>query len=351
MQHDVQEFNRVLQDNLETKMKGTKAEGSIANTFVGKMKSYIKCVNVDFESSRVEDYYGEELRGAQSSVSCVLTAVGVADIQLNVKGFRNLGESFENYVSFEMMEGDNKYQAEGHGLQDAKKGVIFNSFPPVLHLQLKRFDYDMQRDAVVKINDRFEFPETIDLKPFLSEEAEAGDYVYHCHGVLVHSGDVHGGHYSAFIKPEKDGRWFKFDDDKVTPVAKKDVYEENFGGEVPHLRPGMKPTKRYINAYMLVYIRESKMDEILAPVTEEDIPEHLGRRILEEKAQAEKERKEREEQHLYMAVRTLRDVDIAAHRGFDLCNYDEKLAPATPMLMQRVLKEWTLADFKVCWFS
>ena len=58
MQHDVQEFNRVLQDNLESKMKGTKAEGAISKLFKGKMKSYIKCMNVDFESSRVEDYYG-----------------------------------------------------------------------------------------------------------------------------------------------------------------------------------------------------------------------------------------------------------------------------------------------------
>ena len=84
MQHDVQEFNRVLQDNLEGKMKvssksafiflsckgslllclfirniqDTKADGAITKLFVGKMKSYIKCVNVDYESSRVEDYYG-----------------------------------------------------------------------------------------------------------------------------------------------------------------------------------------------------------------------------------------------------------------------------------------------------
>ena len=58
MQHDVQEFNRVLQDNLETKMKGTEAEGAISKLFVGKMKSYIKCLNVDYESSRTEDYYG-----------------------------------------------------------------------------------------------------------------------------------------------------------------------------------------------------------------------------------------------------------------------------------------------------
>jgi ubiquitin carboxyl-terminal hydrolase 7 len=58
MQHDVQEFNRVLQDNLENKMKGTAAEGAVQKLFVGKMKSFIKCINVNYESSRIEDYYG-----------------------------------------------------------------------------------------------------------------------------------------------------------------------------------------------------------------------------------------------------------------------------------------------------
>lgn len=49
------------------------------------------------------------------------------------------------------MDGENRYSAEGHGLQDAKKGVVFESFPPVLHLQLKRFEYDLQRDSNVKV--------------------------------------------------------------------------------------------------------------------------------------------------------------------------------------------------------
>jgi len=89
LQHDVQEFNRVLQDKLESKMKvrlpnrgstkfgtdftykqGTKAEGAIAKLFLGKMKSYIKCVNVDYESSRIEEFNGEfieYLRETESS--------------------------------------------------------------------------------------------------------------------------------------------------------------------------------------------------------------------------------------------------------------------------------------------
>lgn len=58
-QHDVQEFNRVLQDNLEIKMKDTPADGAIKHLFVGRMKSYIKCINVQYESSRSEDYYGK----------------------------------------------------------------------------------------------------------------------------------------------------------------------------------------------------------------------------------------------------------------------------------------------------
>ena len=50
------------------------------------------------------------------------------DIQLNVKGCKNLEESFANYCATETLDGENKYFAEGFGLQDAKKGVIFTIF-------------------------------------------------------------------------------------------------------------------------------------------------------------------------------------------------------------------------------
>lgn len=35
--------------------------------------------------------------------------------------------------------------------QDAKKGMLFIDFPPVLQLQLKRFEYDFVRDTMVKV--------------------------------------------------------------------------------------------------------------------------------------------------------------------------------------------------------
>ncbi|KAF7338349.1 Ubiquitin carboxyl-terminal hydrolase 21 [Mycena venus] len=333
LQHDVQEFNRVLVDKLESKMKGTKAEGAIAKLLVGKMKSYIKCVNVDYESSRIEEFN---------------------DIQLNVKGMKNLYESFRDYVAVEMLDGENKYQAEGFGLQDAKKGIIFESFPPVLHLQLKRFEYDMQRDAMVKVNDRHEFPFELDLGEFLDSTADRSKpWVYKLHGVLVHSGDLHGGHYFALIKPDRETRWLKYDDDRVTPVTDKEVLEENYGGEAAF--NGLPPTaqrnqvramKRFTNAYMLVYIRESAIDEVLAPFTDEDTPPHLKRRLDEERLQLEAKKREREEQHLFLTAKVITDETFSRHEGFDLATFDEKNWPPSDLPSFRVLKQETYSTFK-----
>ncbi|KAJ1990060.1 ubiquitin-specific protease ubp15 [Dimargaris cristalligena] len=351
MQHDVQEFNRVLQDNLENKMKNTAAEGAISNLFVGRMKSYIKCVNVDYESSRTENYY---------------------DIQLNVKGCRTLYDSFKDYIAEEMLEGDNKYMAEGFGLQDAKKGVIFEKFPPVLHLQLKRFEYDMMRDSMVKINDRHEFPYQIDLVDFLSPEADhVGSTLYHLHGVLVHSGDLSGGHYFALIKPEKDGRWFKFDDDRVVPVTDREVMEDNYGGEAiipvrpisglsgrnppapapPAARNVARAPSRYTNAYMLVYIQDSAIDKILAPVTAEDIPKHLKRRIEHENRAQEIQKREQLELQMSIDTKLVTDAIVKAHDGFDLVsfldNWDTKdaEAPLCPISM-RVPRTTSTTSYK-----
>ena len=84
-----------------------------------------------------------------------------------------------------------------------------------------------------QINDRHEFPFEIDLTEFLDETADRSQpWVYKLHGVLVHSGDLHGGHYFACIKPDAASRWLKFDDDRVTPVTDREVLEENYGGEV-----------------------------------------------------------------------------------------------------------------------
>lgn len=334
-QQDVQELSRVLMERLEERMKGTEAENALAKMFVGKMKTYISCINIEFESSRMEEFW---------------------DLQLNVNGLKGLEESFKDYIAQETMDGENQYQAEGYGLQDAKKGVIFESFPAVLHLQLKRFEFDFAREINVKINDRFEFPEILDLSPYLSEDADKSEpYIYHLHGVLVHSGDISAGHYYAFLKPHKNGEFFKFDDDRVTRATKKEAIDDNFGGEYSNLPNGhgqrnpytrQWSTKRSMNAYMLVYIRESRLDEILLSDEQVEPPPHLARKIAEERAVFEKRRKEREEAHLYMEIQAATIENFRAHQGFDIVAFkgEASSVEAIPKLY-RLLRSTPLGEF------
>ena len=93
------------------------------------MKGYIKCVNVDYESARTEDFLSAYINHSSSGRK---TYAILLDIQLNVKGMKTLRDSFRDYIAVETMDGDNKYQAEGYEWQDAKKGIVFQSFPPVV---------------------------------------------------------------------------------------------------------------------------------------------------------------------------------------------------------------------------
>ncbi|CAM6033345.1 unnamed protein product [Sphagnum compactum] len=333
MQHDVQELNRVLSEKLEDKMKGTAVEGTIQQLFEGHHMNYIECINVDYKSTRKESFY---------------------DLQLDVKGCKDVYDSFDKYVEVERLEGDNKYHAEQFGLQDAKKGVLFIDFPPVLQLQLKRFEYDFMRDTMVKINDRYEFPLQLDLDredgKYLSPDADRSvRNLYTLHSVLVHSGGVHGGHYYAFIRPTLSDQWYKFDDERVTKEELKRALEEQYGGEeeLPQTNPGFNNTlfkfTKYSNAYMLVYIREADKDKVVCNVDEKDIAEHLQIRLKKEQEEKVRKRKEKAEAHLYTIIKVARDVDLSNQIGkdihFDLVDHDK-------VCSFRVQKQTLFTQFK-----
>eukprot|EP01133_Synstelium_polycarpum_P016790 gene16790-19968_t len=284
-QHDVQELNRVLCDNLNDKMKGTKSEGTIESLFKGKIKNFIKCQKVKYESKREEEFF---------------------DLSLNVKGCSNILTSFDKYTEIEKLEGSNQYDAEGFGLQDADKGCKFLSFPPVLHLQLKRFEYDPVRDSNVKVNDKYTFPEVLDLSPYLDEEADTTiPSIYHLQGVLIHSGDLHNGHYYAFLKPKKDGEWLKFDDEDVTKCTFAQVSEESYGVEVEGTRR-MPNLRNYTNG------------------SDIEIPEHLKQRI-------DNDEKRLNSQHIRIRLTT--DEDFSSHHTFDLVDFN-RIQPQMILLKQ-----------------
>ena len=290
-QHDAQEFNRILCDRLDEVMKGTKVEGTINKLFQGHFQNYIECINIDFKSVRKEEFL---------------------DLQLVVKDCKNIYESFDEYCAEEVLDGDNQYEAEGHGKQDAKKGGKFESLPPVLNIHLRRFEFDFYKMSMVKLNDLHEFYGEIDLdvrdesgnlKYFSSTADKTVSNKYRLLSVLVHSGSVHGGHYYAYIRPDGTN-WLKFDDETVTNATEEEAIQDNWG-------VSSVPTRmRQANAYMLVYVRSSEWDSIMCEVTEDDIAEHIRSRLRAEEAARELEKKEAAEAHLYVRLAVATDADI-----------------------------------------
>ena len=98
----------------------------------------------------------------------------------------------------------------------------------------------------------------------------------------------------------------------VSRAAYRDAVTANYGGDDPEIG-----TRSYSNAYMLVYIKKSKISmlkffskikyylnlgDVLCPVTEDDIPEHLKARFESEKSRDEQRRREKEEATLFIEI-------------------------------------------------
>ena len=270
-QHDVQEFNCTLSACLERKMKNTASEGTFSWLFEGTMVNFIKCDHVDYTSTREEKFL---------------------DLQLNVKGLSTLYDSFDKYVEVETLTGDNQYDAETFGRQDAKKGIKFRSFPPVLQLQLKRFEYNFQTDSMHKVNDHFSFPAKLDLNRYTASPA---DYSYTLFSILVHTGSANAGHYFAFLRPDC-GKWLKFDDEVVETALEEYAFLSSFGGEFRQLAVDeasnevqFTSQKNDMSAYMLVYIQDCRLQDTLqSPILHCDIPQQLHTLFTEEEEEREK---------------------------------------------------------------
>lgn len=74
----------------------------------------------------------------------------------------------------------------------------------------------MQSGRFGKLNKRVSFPETLDLRPYMSETGDGND-IYKLYAVIVHVDMLNAsffGHYICYIKDFR-GSWYRIDDCKV----------------------------------------------------------------------------------------------------------------------------------------
>jgi ubiquitin carboxyl-terminal hydrolase 9/24 len=177
--------------------------------------------------------------------------------------------------------------------------TAISALPDMLILSLKRFDLDYNTFETVKLNSRCEFGETLNMKRYTLEGVEAlekaglaaetadatpmdmdedsseslpidplsslpdEEYEYKLAGVLVHAGVAQGGHYYSFIKDRSPGidtdKWYRFDDEDVTPFDPSSIEVECFGGKIkketkwPNGQVHTVESEQFANALMLFY--------------------------------------------------------------------------------------------------
>ena len=252
-QQDAQEYLRLLVGELcEDAALGDR----VRSCYEGRAENFLEAT--DAEAERL----GE--RPAKIREEAFL------DVSLDVEAEDGTVEgALQRYLEPEILDGENRW-ASPAGRCAARKGVRFARLPSVIVLHLKRFAYDYMRDEVQKkgapLRVPFRLPAAAFERAAPVEEPEEGDEAvapagaeeappdddrdpYLLHAVVVHVGGGRGGHYYAYVDPLLDGRWVKFDDDRVSAADARVVAAEAAGAE---LGGGNS-----VGAYLLQYVRAS----------------------------------------------------------------------------------------------
>jgi ubiquitin carboxyl-terminal hydrolase 7 len=110
-----------------------------------------------------------------------------------------LEKSFGGPELLSAAEGNGWRPEKGAEKVDAHKGssLIAKGLPPILQCHLKRFNYDWQTDAMTKLNNRFCFPEVLDLSDLCGtkDEDDSSLTTYELQSVVIHMGEYGVGHY------------------------------------------------------------------------------------------------------------------------------------------------------------
>lgn len=137
------------------------------------------------------------------------------DIPIPEKKNVSIIDCLDEYTNYELLDKENQWFYEKLNKKiDAKKNIIFWSFPEIFIVTFKRFKNSLKKDQRL-IN----FPiNNLDLSSYV-KGYDKKSYVYDLYGIINHSGNLMGGHYWSYIK-NANGDWYTFND---TIVKKMDT--------------------------------------------------------------------------------------------------------------------------------
>ncbi|KAL0687174.1 hypothetical protein Bca4012_086851 [Brassica carinata] len=180
------------------------------------------------ETTLVQYIFGGLL---QSQVQCTVCNnvseqyENMMDLTVEIHGDAvSLEECVDQFTAKEWLQGDNMYKCDRcNDYVKACKRLTIRRPPNVLTIALKRF----KGGRYGKLNKRISFPETLDLRPYMSQGGEGSD-VYKLYAVIVHLDMLNAsffGHYICYIK-DFSGNWYRIDDSEIESVELEDVLSQ-----------------------------------------------------------------------------------------------------------------------------
>lgn len=177
---DIQELNRLLFEQIEIALKGTKETNLINDLFRGVQCTRIRCLKCGRVSERNDEFQ---------------------DVNLSVMEHDSIEASLAAHTQMERLTGDNQYFCEACRCKvDAVKMTRFEELPPILTLSLSRFYFDSKTMQSVKLEKMCSFPFVLDMSNFSTERTSKRPK-YDLFSIVLHvGGSTGGGHYHAYIK-------------------------------------------------------------------------------------------------------------------------------------------------------
>lgn len=199
------------------------------STFAGELQSSIKCLNCE-------------------SITSTIDPVMDLSLEINHLKAKSNDQAINLYDCLDLFTKDEKldvmYTCQScHTKSKAIKSLKIKKLPPVLSIQLKRFEHNLLSDTSAKIQTPVVTPLFLDITKYTSDYdfakyqdenphlSRSGTYtdsnkIYELFTVVSHIGSVNTGHYIVIVKTG-DGQWFKFDDSVVSLISQEEVMKTN----------------------------------------------------------------------------------------------------------------------------
>ncbi|CAO3696100.1 unnamed protein product [Rhizopus stolonifer] len=224
-QQDAHEFFISALNNIHAGCEGHKlahCECIIHKTFAGLLQSNVTCLRCKNTTTTCDPMLDISLGLKPPEKKKLNKAMNGRRVSYDDRNSKNtLADCLERYTQPEKL-GANEYSCSkcGGTLQEATKQLSMKRIPPVLSIQLKRFEHGT---STSKIETKIKFPIELDLTPYTASKKPSSDNIYTLFAVVNHQGKVDTGHYTMFAKHRNE--WFRFDDHNVTVAYQKDVLD------------------------------------------------------------------------------------------------------------------------------